>query len=458
MNLSGLAAWFSRSIGYPLVVNGGWRRGKDRRLFARLVREKLESQFWPAERVEAWQLEHLRPLLEHAGRQVPYYRDLFRQVGFDPRGLRRLADLGALPTLTRSTLKTEGPRMLAEDAPATVIHKSWTGGTTGVPMEFWRDRRFDLHFEAGAWMSDMVAGRRFGSRTVYMWGAARDINPYKGFHGKARTLLRNESMIDTHFVSDDDLDRHHRFLERRPPDVLVAYASTINLLAAYLERRGLRPRYPRISLISTAEALEPDVRARLERVFTAPLFDRYGSREVGLIAYECEQHQGLHLNMSDLHLEIIGADASEPGEVVITTFHNYAMPLIRYELGDLALLANEACGCGRTAPRLRRVTGRKMQHFINAAGQSVEAYGLVLEARRSPHLREFQLIQEDARHLRLLVAPLPSCTPEHLAWLRTEVLRQMGAECDLVIDQVSQIPVPMSGKRQQLVSKIPAAR
>jgi hypothetical protein len=115
---AGLAHWFSRSIGYPLIINGGWRRDKDRKGFNRLLREKCESQFWPAEQIEGWQLERLQRLLAHAGRAVPYYRDLFREVGFDPRDVRRAADLGGLPPLTRQVIQAQGRRMLADGASA----------------------------------------------------------------------------------------------------------------------------------------------------------------------------------------------------------------------------------------------------------------------------------------------------------------------------------------------------
>ena len=101
MLLAQSSEWFSRTIGFPLIINGGWRRDKDRRRFSQLLREKLESQFWPAGQLEAWQLQRLRPLLAHAGQNVPYYRDLFRETGFDPRGVDHLADLRALPPLTR---------------------------------------------------------------------------------------------------------------------------------------------------------------------------------------------------------------------------------------------------------------------------------------------------------------------------------------------------------------------
>jgi phenylacetate-CoA ligase len=451
-----LARWFSRSIGFPLVINGAWRRDKRRSQFMRLLSEKLDAHYWPAERVEAAQAALAKPLLEHAGQHVPYYRDLFRRAGFDPRGLRRMADLRALPTLTRQIMKAEGRRMLADDAPAAAINKGRTGGTTGVPLDFWRDRSFDLHFEAAAWMSDMIAGRRFGSPTIYMWGATRDQKPYTGWKGTARKWLRNEFLYSSRVLSDGDWLRIHHELQQRPPDIVVAFASAAAHMARLLEREGLQPRYPRVAFIATGEPLEPDMRAAIKRVFPAPVFDRYGSREVGLIASECEQHAGLHLNPSDVYVECLGPDVyEEPGELVITQLRNRVMPLIRYQIDDLAELEHKPCACGRRSPKLARIAGRKNPIFTTAAGQYVESIRLTAPVRFVPGVRQFQLIEEAAGRLRLLVVADDDCLPEAFAGVRTDIGEIMGPGCELAIDFVDRLPLPPSGKLQVAVSKLP---
>jgi phenylacetate-CoA ligase len=450
-----LDEWFSRSIGFPLVVNAGWRRSKDRRQFGRVLREKLDSQYWPAERLEAIQLQKLKALLEYAGDKAPYYRDLFREQGFDPRAVRSLADLKALPPLNRKTVQTQAHRLRAEGADRRFDGYTFTGGSTGVPLQIWQDRAFNLHAEAGAWLGDITAGRRFGSRTVYFWAGPRDPTDYTGWRGLARTWLRNEVMVDTHSASEAQLAAFHRAMQARPPDILVSYASTVTSLALYLERQGQRPNYPRAAIIPSGELLEPGMRAVLERVFPAPVFNRYGSREVGLIAYECEQHQGLHLNQSNLILECAGPDPyAEPGEVLVTQLYNRAMPLIRYELEDLAVLASEPCPCGRTTPRLRRVAGRRASTFLTADGRLIEPYYLVVPIRLVPGVLEFQLVQEAINRLRLMVVAGPDGALEHFAPVRADLAAIFGAECELDIEFVDRIPLPPSGKPQMVVSRV----
>jgi phenylacetate-CoA ligase len=248
----------------------------------------------------------------------------------------------------------------------------------------------------------------------------------------------------------------HRAMQANPPDILVSYASTVTWLAHHLERQGIRPSYPRLAVIPSGELLEPDMRATLERVFPAPVFNRYGSREVGLIAYECEQHQGLHLNQANLIVECSGPGGyDEAGDVLATLLYNRAMPLIRYEMDDLAVWARGSCPCGRTAPMLSRLAGRRVATFVTADGRRVEPYYLAAPIRAVPGLREFQLVQEAIGRLRLQVVPGPGCALEHFVLVRADIAALLGTDCELEIEFVDHIPMPPSGKPQMLISKVP---
>ena len=450
------AEWFSRAIGYPLVVNGAARRAKDRRGFQRLVNEKLAAQFWPAEKLAAMHLAKLRPLLAHAGGQVPYYRDLFRQTGFDPARINSVDDLKALPSLSRRTVQAQGDRLLADNMRRPGLARTYTGGSTGAPMALWYDRAFNRHFEASAWVSDFVAGRRIGSRTAYLWSAPRDVVADRGWRGQARRWLRNEAIFDASAATEADLLGYHRAMQAWPPEVLVGYAHTLAAFARLLEKRGLKPHYPRKSLITSGEVLHPGMRADLERVFPAAVFNRYGSREAGLLAYECERHTGLHLNLPNILVECVGPDPYHlPADVLVTELHNYAMPLIRYEMNDRALLAEGDCACGRSAPRLSQIVGRTGATFVSRTGRMVEANYLFPAARRVPGVVEFQLRQDAIGQVRVLAVPGPGCTPEGFEPLRAEVAKTFGPDTELLVEFVEHIPRSPSGKVQMTVSHVP---
>jgi phenylacetate-CoA ligase len=451
-----LAEWFSRSIGMPLVVYSPWRRANDWRPMARLLPEKLASQFWPLERQTAQQLERVKRLLAHAGEHVPYFRDLFRDLGFDPRGMRSLADLAELPVLTRQIVQAQGKRLLAETASAKTASVYFTGGTTGFAMQGWHDPGFYQHAEAAAWVSDMAAGRRLGTRTAYLWGAPKDMTPYTGWRGLARRWLRNEYHFDNHYLWEGRFREIHTALQDLAPGVLVAWASSAALLAHFLEREGAEPRYPRLAVIPSGEVLEPEMRSAIQRLFPAPVFDRYGSREAGLIAYECDRHTGLHLNLENNYMECVGDDVyAAPGEILITTLHEYAMPLIRYQMNDLAVLDRRTCACGRTAPMLERVAGRRMPTFYLRDGTLLEGGHLLPQIRRTVGVLEYQLVQEEVGRLRLLLKTAASFDPNAIEPIRADIAEKIGADIELIVEHVERIPLPPSGKPQMLLSKLP---
>jgi phenylacetate-CoA ligase len=453
-----LAEWFSRAIGFPLIIHVWWRRPAVRRQFRALLREKLESQYWPPEQIAAGQLALVKALLAHAGAHVPYYRDLFCRLGFDPRGVSSLADLAALPPLTRQTIQAEGRRLVAENLPDSEIGTAFTGGSTGLPLKFWYDPGFYIHAEAAAWVADIAAGRRFGSRTVYLWGYPRDITPITGWRGLARRLLRNEFHYDTRVLWEERLRAYHALLQQLSPAIVVGMASSTTYLAQYLEREGLEvpPGYPRQALIASGEVLEPQMRAALERVFQVPVFNRYGSREVGLLAYQCDRREGLHLNVSNAYVECAGLDVyRQPGELLITQLRNYAMPLIRYQIDDLAVLEAEPCGCGRTAPMVKRLAGRTPTTFVSAAGVMIEGYHLINALRQVEGILEFQLVQEEVQRLRLHLVTTPAFVKGSIWETEARIAKLMGPETQLAVEHVDRIPRPLSGKTQMVISKVP---
>jgi phenylacetate-CoA ligase len=452
------AEWFSRFIGFPFIRRIWWQRPVVRRQFKALLREKLESQYWPPERQAAQQLARVKALLIHAGANVPYYRDLFQRVGFDPQAIRCLAEVQALPPLTRQVIQAEGRRLLAENLPPSEIGEAFTGGSTGLPLHFWYDPSFYVHAEAAAWVSDMVAGRRMGSRTAYLWGAPKDLSPYTGWRGLGRNWLRNEYYFDTHVLWDERLEGYHERLKKLAPAVLVGFASSITHLAEYLERSGaaVSPGYPRRSVIPSGEVLEPEMRATLERVYGVPVFNRYGSREVGLLAYECDQHAGLHLNLANTYVEAVGPQLDDrPVELLVTQLCNYAMPMIRYQIDDLAVMGTQPCGCGRTAPLLHRVAGRTAATFISGHGAIIEGYHFINRLRQLPGVLEFQLIQEDLKQLHLRLVTGPEFVPGSILRFHERVADLLGVDCQVAVEQVDRIPLPASGKAQMVISRVP---
>ena len=448
--------WFSQRVGYPLIVNGNWRRDKDRRLFRQLLQQKQEEQFAPLVQQRDLQLKRLRSLLLHAGEKVPYYHDLFAELRFDPSAIEKTEDIQVLPILTRELIQDNQDRLLVSNPQAYGARPNSTGGSTGCPLNFYQCTNYGTNSEAALWMSDMVAGRKMGSRTAILWGAHRDTRRFEGLKGFAYCLLHNRRYFDAYDMSLEQMHNYYRALQRFQPEVLIGYASSLDLFACFLRENRLAPSFPRVSIITSAEVLSSYMRETLEEVFRVPIFDRYGSRELSLIAYECEEHNGLHLNLSDQYAELRGNDPyHEPAEIVTTSLNNYAMPFIRYRIGDMAVLSDRSCTCGRSAPLLQRVDGRMTDTITTKSGKLVYGGCFRVLFWGCSGIRQYQFIQESLDKFVLKIVPADGFEPSLLSKLRNEILQVVGKESTLAIELVDHISPAPSGKHLFVISKVP---
>src|SRR5204862_198522 len=285
------------------------------------------------------------------------------------------------------------------------------GGSTGTPITFYLNGDRKCSRAAATLRHNRWAGWEVGDRAAVIWGAPRD-RPGSGWWTKLRGwLLREPLWLDTGMMTEETLQEFHRALWRYRPRVIQAYARAAVLFARYLEARGLRPYRP-LSIVTSAEVLEDEDRAVLERVFGCPVFNRYGCREVSVIASECTAHRGMHVMAEGLYLEIETPDGpARPGEVgsiLVTDLMNHAMPLLRYRIGDLGARAGGTCPCGRALPRLEKVAGRVTDFLVGASGQLVSGVFLAtyIVAQR-PALGQVQIHQERAGHVVYKLRPGP---------------------------------------------------
>jgi phenylacetate-CoA ligase len=204
-------------------------------------------------------------------------------------------------------------------------------------------------------------------------------------------------------MTEDDMANCINLINRFRPKMIRAYADAIYEISRFVSRRGLTVKAP--ELIHTgAGVLHDFMRGEIERVFGCPVYDHYGSREVGSLASECSSHDGLHIMMEHNLIEVLATGGrpcrpGEPGEIVVTNLNNYAMPLIRYKIGDIGIrLDDGVCPCGCTYPRLKQVIGRTGDIFIGEKGQIVlpaffiHLLGVIFNRA---DLKKFQVIQKE---------------------------------------------------------------
>jgi phenylacetate-CoA ligase len=435
-----------RTVFAPLSL---WRAGELGQI--RYLREFERTQFLSLEEIRDLQWRRLRDLLAHAHAQCPFYRARFEQAGLTPNDLRGLDDLRALPILEKRDIQEQGDDMVARDWPREDLIRNQTGGSTGTPIAFYLSKARKCSRAAATLRHNRWAGWRVGDRAAVLWGAPRD-RPPDTWRARLRgALLREPLWLDTGNVTEASLAEFHTNLLRYRPRILQAYARSAVLFARYVQASGLTPHRPH-ALVTSAEVLENDDRRLLEDVFGCPVFNRYGCREVSVVASECPAHRGLHIMAEGLYVEIETPNGpAEPGEmgtILVTDLLNHAMPLIRYRIGDLGAWAAGECPCGRGLPRLERVAGRVTDFLVGDEGRLVSGVFLAtyVVAQR-PSLGQVQIVQHRAGVVTYRIKPGRDFNQlDDLEYLQTTTRRYLGEQTRIDSEVVEELPAEPSGK------------
>jgi phenylacetate-CoA ligase len=440
---------YQRIVRDALLPLSLWRAGETAQL--RYRRELERSQFLAADAIRALQLRRLRSLLTLAYDRCPFYRQRFDAIGLHPDDVGSLEELRLLPPLEKSDIQEQGGRMVARGWPQDDLLPNQTGGSTGTPIRFFLDRERKCSRAAATLRHNRWAGWEPGDRAAVIWGAPMD-QPADGLRARLRAaLLREPLWLDAANLNERKLAEFHAALNKWRPKIIQAYARSAVLFAGYVRDRGLRAYRPH-SLVTSAEMLSAEDRHLLEEVFACPVFDRYGCREVSVVASECPAHTGLHVNSECLYLEIETADGpaadGEVGSILVTDLLNRAMPLIRYRIGDLGAWASGNCPCGRGLPRLEKLHGRSTDFLVGSDGRLVSGVFLAtyVVANR-PSLGQVQIRQDRAGAVVYRVCPGRDFDPEaDVAYLQAATRRHLGDRAEADTELVEGLPAEPSGK------------
>jgi phenylacetate-CoA ligase len=386
------------SFAYQHLFWPAWDRFARRRGTAHRLLLLDTMQWCSPEVIERYQLHALRALLDYAGRRVPYWRETFERAGFDARDVKTREDLAGLPILTREIVR-ERYRDLVADEYAGVNLKKGTSGSTGTPLKFEYSPESESWRQATRVRGYSWSGYRPGLPTFYYWAQVNEMP--KGVRGWKISLdraLKRESFFDS--MHQDERARQVALdrLRRIRPSVVVCYTQSCAQFARWILDRRLRD-WDDIPVLCGAEAVLPADRAVLARAFGPHVFETYGTRETMLIAAECDAHDGLHLSEENLLVEIARegkpTTAEQSGDVLVTDLHNYGMPFIRYQIGDVARMASTKCPCGRGLRKLQRVEGRRADTLRDREGNPIPGivFHVLLSDARQEIVRQFQAVQ-----------------------------------------------------------------
>ena len=406
------------------------------------------------ESITAFQWERLQKLIKHAYQTTPYYRALLDSRQIRPEDIQYPPELAQIPMLEKPTIRKRLDELLSQAIPKHKRIKNATGGSSGTPLIFYQDRGYWNQRNLSVYYFDRWAGWDFGERQLIIWGSLADVERRVRLKQRLNRFWRNHRWLNGYNLTEEKMLDAFEQMRRWHPQTILAYASSLYHFANCLEQNQLSPDWGSKGIISSAEMLYPHYRKSAETVFKAKVYNRYGGREVGLVAMECSAGR-MHINCDGLYLEIDSADPfTEPGEILITQLNNYAMPFIRYRIGDIGMLSDEVCPCGNQLPILGDLLGRTTATFRTRTGKFIHGGYFTQQFYGIESVNRFQLIQEsyDLCHLKLVVNE--RFTDDTLAWIVGRIKDALGEGVEVQVNLVSEIPPLPSGKIAFTISKL----
>ncbi len=427
-------SWLLRNALVPLFLKATGSR------FWNLYHEMLALETRPRSELAELQWTRCRELLEHAYRTVPYYRDRMDDLGIQPEMIATPADLTRLPITTKADIQRNFPDRMVD---STADRSQWryvsTGGTANRLIAIHDFGKRDMARAATLRSLRLSGNYRVGKRMVEIPPDA--CNLFCGNEGQSndgvfrhvwRTVregrwrdraaisdLRGQMEIHWFFcnkvyppiapdgteVSWETLDACLADLRRDRPYILKALPTYLYMLARHVERTGAKP--PRVNVIKPMGAsVSPGMREVIRKGFDGEYREDYGSSELGGMACDCDERDGLHVFMDLFVIEVLRdghpVRDGERGQIVVTDLSNRAMPLIRYQIGDVGRMTQEPCACGRSTPRLF-IDGRLEDTIVNSNGQMITSDQVTDLVYRHHWVDAFQLLEDQPGKFSLLV-------------------------------------------------------
>jgi len=366
------------------------------------IRFREQAVGWNNARRLEWMLKRLRLVVRRAYLDTQYYRDVYDRAGFDPFVDFGFEDFARLPILEKDEILGQASRLISGAISHDRLRKDSTGGSTGIPVEVWLGpEERGWRQSASEWLFSHL-GLPVGSRTAYLWGHHLDPRDRTSIKDRAYFFFNNAEWFDCFRLEPRLLEQYHQRLEKFRPACIIAYANALGALADYVLESSYRPGYPTRFILTGAEKLRSEHRQWAEAAFSCPVFERYGSRDVGMIGFQsAPTARELEIDWANILVEPEHEGAEAP--ILITKLHADGMPMIRYRIGDVGLFGPSARP-GHPTLVLDEVVGRELERIWLPDGSW-------LQGTIAPHLlkdypvKEYMVVQSEDYSVELQIIP-----------------------------------------------------
>ncbi|MDD3534866.1 MAG: hypothetical protein PHC50_01780 [Candidatus Cloacimonetes bacterium] len=404
------------------------------------------NEFISRDEFDRIQLKRLKTILEYSYKYVPYYHELFKKIQFDPFQFCDFEQLQDLPILNKRTVQLNRDKFVSTAIPRKQIGTIYSGGSTGVPAEYKRQKNDGAIERAFMHLQWNRVG--FDHKKRQSMALLRGIKPTKGNYE-----ISNGRLIFSSYIADDSIfDEYLDVLEKFNPDFIHAYPSIIYLWAKHLLKNNIELSLTKLSAIFLgSENLFDFQRADIELAFKTRIFSWYGHTERRCLAGECEQSTHYHIFPDYGYAELAGEyneNSEKEGKLIVTSFLNKAMPLIRFNTEDIVTMSNDICSCGRGHRLIKKVHGRSNEYLIDAKGLIIPANVLLPYELISlfDEVIQYQFKQKEVGKTIFIMKVSDHFEEHHMQKIKDELRKELGENMLITIEIVDSIPRTEMGK------------
>lgn len=417
-----------------------------------------KTEYDSKEEIETTQLRLLKKIIEYSYKNVPYYSDLFTKEKINPDDIKNLEDIKKIPYLTKDIIRKNSDKLISPTIAKKYFKSVLSGGTSGLPLEFYLDKRTSSPVEM-AYIEHLWkrVGFKLYDRCLVLRGEALNVAENKKYWKMNRSV--NWLSISSFHINDQTFSIYLDKIKSFKPKFIVAYPSVIYLLALLFKRYNVPPIKSLKAIILSSESIYESQRTYIKNVFNTRVFSYYGLSEKCCIAAECENSTFYEFAPYYGFVEYINqnedwcTEEDEKGEIVATSFNNYAFPFIRYKTGDTCIYTTKK-QTERNWPVIKQIIGRTQEFLIDKTNSIVtftchdEPFYPIINK-----INAYQFHQYKPGEVRLLIENIEPINETELSRMRKE-LNDYYKDIVFTFETVKSIPRTKSGKLKYLIQKL----
>ena len=413
-----------------------------------------KNEFESYGKLKKYQKEKLQKLIYFSCNNVPYYSKLFKNLNLKPEDIQSIKDLQKLPILTKEIIRNNQRDFIPANLKEQKYVNGSTGGSTGEPLQYRLSKEDEILGLAILYANWGYGGYELGDKVAVIAGSSLMPSTKSKLTDNIKAFMMNYKKYSSFDLNVKYMDEIVTELNKFKPKYLRGYASSIYLFVKHIKDRDLNIDFHPKGVFTTAEVLFGYQKELVEDVFDCEVFDQYGLNDGGISAFECEMHKGLHIDMLRSIMEVADEngnqlEAGKEGRILATSLYNYAMPFLRYDTGDLGILSDEKCECGRELPLLKKIIGRTTDYLEFSNGAIIGTPILTVLFGKFDII-QYQIVQKDPNTILVNIIKGENYREDDEKEIRDTFYKHVG-DINIMFNYVDKIETTKAGKWKFIV-------